>query len=393
MSVPKRADIALKLPQLQNLIKRDPLSYREEFVVQKRHFESELEIFKLRPTSDSERFTDLVTFMSHVVSCYKDECESIPMILLQLLETNGANLHPDVRAKLLQACIMLRNRTLIDPLVLLNLSFKLIAIPDKSLRTLLAEYIFNDIKSINLNKKNEKLNKRVQAMLFALVEEDTSIVARRAVGILTDLYRRRIWTDVRTVNVLAKACTSSSIRVSVIAVNFFLGIEAKMMDDEDEDKVVTKEVNQHQHSKKTKKRAHLIEKGAEKNEKKKREAELKAENAVPLFPAIQLIHDPQTLAEKLFAKARASGERFEVKLLIMNFVSRLIGCHQLILLSFYSFLQRYMNSHQMDVTRILAYLVQVRKMCIDYLCIAVVLIVEMPSSSSITSYSSTSTQP
>jgi hypothetical protein len=28
--------------------------------MQKRHFESEVEIFRLRPTQDSERFTDLV---------------------------------------------------------------------------------------------------------------------------------------------------------------------------------------------------------------------------------------------------------------------------------------------------------------------------------------------
>ena len=43
----------------------------------------------------------------------------------------------------------------------------------------------------------------------------------------------------------------------------------------------------------------------------------------------------------------------------MNFISRLIGCHKLILLSFYSFLQRYLTSHQKDVTHILAYLIQV----------------------------------
>jgi protein SDA1 len=42
----------------------------------------------------------------------------------------------------------------------------------------------------------------------------------------------------------------------------------------------------------------------------------------------------------------------------MNFISRLIGCHKLIMTSFYSFLQRYLTSHQQDVTHILAYLIQ-----------------------------------
>ena len=42
----------------------------------------------------------------------------------------------------------------------------------------------------------------------------------------------------------------------------------------------------------------------------------------------------------------------------MNLVSRLIGCHRLLLLPFYSFLQRYLASHQRAVTQILAYLIQ-----------------------------------
>ena len=90
----------------------------------------------------------------------------------------------------------------------------------------------------------------------------------------------------------------------------------------------------------------------------KRQIEKEKEEAIPLFPAINLLNDPQTLAEKLFKKLRQGGEKFEVKLLIMNFVSRLIGCHKLVLLSFYSYLQRYLTSHQQEVTKILAYLIQ-----------------------------------
>ena len=362
MSIPKRTSIALKLPQLQNLIKRDPIAYKDEFEQQRRHFDSELEIFKLRPTADSERFTDLVTFMSQVCSSYKEETSAIPTALMSLLETNGSQVHPDVRSKLLGACIHLRNKEMIEPLVLLKLSFRLLSIPDRGLRSSLGEYIFNDIKGINANKHNDKLNKRIQALLFALVEEDTGIIAKKSVGLLTDLYRRRVWTDARTVNVLATACCSTSIQVAVPAINFFLGIDAQMMDDEDEEnkKVVQKGEFQdpHSHSKKTKKRLRQTEKAKEALAKVARAQDVKAAVAVPVFPAIQLIHDPQTLAEKLLVRSRSSGERFEVKLLLMNFVSRLIGCHKLLLLNFYSFLQRYLTSHQTDVTRILAYLVQ-----------------------------------
>ena len=146
-----------------------------------------------------------------------------------------------------------------------------------------------------------------------------------------------MWTDARTVNVLGKACASKSIQIAVVAINFFLGIEMRMNEDEDQQEAKAMkevaDVNKHEHSKKTKKRARLVEKQTERNKKLRREQEKKANDATPLFPAIQLLNDPQGLAEKLFQRARSSNEKFEVRLLVLNFVSRLIGCHQLVLLS------------------------------------------------------------
>jgi protein SDA1 len=132
-----------------------------------------------------------------------------------------------------------------------------------------------------------------------------------------------------------------------------------MAEDEDEEKSnASKDVDFHKHSKKTKKRMRQVQRQVEHNAKRTREQAAKAAEAVPLFPAIQLLHDPQALAEKVFKKVRQPGERFEVKLLLLNFISRLIGCHKLIMVSFYSFLQKYLTSHQKDVTQILAYLIQ-----------------------------------
>eukprot|EP01038_Epipyxis_sp_PR26KG_P010899 gene10899-14630_t len=361
LMIKKRVDISFKLPQLQNLIKRDPSGYHEEFITQKRHFDSELEIFKLHPSKESERFIELVNFMCHVASCFSEECLDLPSSLMDLLETQAMILHPDVRAKIFQSLILLRNRNILDPILLIKLSFKLFSVNDKSLRMSLGEYIYNDIKAINAKKHNDKVNRSIQAILFNIVTEDTSVTARKTVQILSELYRRRIWTDERTVNVIGSACLSPAVRVVITAVNFFLGIESKMNEDDEDEKTDTKtvkEVNYHEHSKKTRKRQRHVQKQIEKNAKIRKEKENKTDEVTPLFPAIQLLHDPYSLAEKLFKKLRQSGERFEVKLLLMNFVSRLIGCHKLIILSFYSFLQRYLTSHQQDVTRILAYLIQ-----------------------------------
>ena len=60
------------------------------------------------------------------------------------------------------------------------------------------EYIYNDIKTINQQKQNDKLNRGIQAFLFSIVEEDTTVTARKTVEILCELYRRKVWTDART---------------------------------------------------------------------------------------------------------------------------------------------------------------------------------------------------
>ena len=183
--------VTMKLPQLQNLIKRDPLGYLEEFAMQRRHFESELEIFKLRPMKDSDRFTDLVNFMAHVLPSYKDdkECMEIPLKLIELLEVHANTLHPDVRSKLLSSLILLRNRHMLDPEKLLRLAFKLFSVNDKALRITVYDYILNDIRSINTNRTDDRLNRRIQAVLFTIVSEDTSIAAKKTVHILSELYR------------------------------------------------------------------------------------------------------------------------------------------------------------------------------------------------------------
>ncbi len=80
-----------------------------------------------------------------------------------------------------------------------------------------------------------------------------------------------------------------------------------------------------------------------------------------LYPAIELLRDPQGLAESTLKRIQttgANGFRFEHKLLAMNFVTRLVGNHELILLNLYPFLRRYMGGHQRDVTAVLAYSVQ-----------------------------------
>lgn len=55
------------------------------------------------------------------------------------------------------------------------------------------------------------------------------------------------------------------------------------------------------------------------------------------------------LAEKLFRQLETTHERFEVRLMTLDMISRLIGLHQLILLNFYPYIQRFLQPHQKGI--------------------------------------------
>ena len=351
------ARLHLQLPELQNLCKRDPEGYHEEFSLQHRHFMTELEIFRLKPGKGSEHFGALINYMSHMVQCYPKDLSQFPGQMIELLEKHHANLDPKLRMTMAMGLILIRNREQLEPTTLLSTFFRLFSIEDKKLRELIYSHILSDISNQNKKGRNEKTNRKIQSFMFGILQGDNEFAAKKALEILVALYRAKVWTDSRTVNVIATACTSSSVKLMVSAIHFFLNIEAKIAEDEEE----SAEDNDWMglmHSKKTKKRVNQkirARKSRALRITKKQTAENKGNS---MFAAIHLLNDPQTLAEKMFRIVKKSNERFEVKLITFNFISRLIGTHQLLVLPFYAHIQRYLTSHQQHVTQILAYVVQ-----------------------------------
>jgi len=89
-------------------------------------------------------------------------------------------------------------------------------------------------------------------------------------------------------------------------------------------------IKHHKGSKLTSNRKNKIDKAVKKYQRKeKRKSKIQVKTD---FLPIDLIHDPQNFSERLFAKLRKSNDKYEVKLLMMRLISRLIGRHQLLLL-------------------------------------------------------------
>ena len=412
-----RSALPLKLSQLQNFCKRDPDGYKEDYDAQSRRLVSLVGILSLSPNADpSPSLVELIQFMAAVSSSsYKgEESDRISALLMDLLvgssNSSSSNqqqsvadstpllqatlplaalqLHRDIRKACVSALILMRNKGAVPPLRLLQLFFQLMAVvPDKNLRESLYHHIVNDIRNINKNgKRDEKLNRTIQSFFHRIVaasaneaspggeDTPTDYAAKRAVQMTCDLYRRNVWNDERSVHILATAASSPNASVMSRALRFFLNIEEAMALDQkstEEAKWAGSEtIDLHLHSKKTKAKQRVVAKQIKNRQKKQhiREGLIEAqredkgvESSRKLFPAIELLNDPNGLCEIILKRIKSSGSntyKFEVKMLMLNFVTRVVGNHEIILLPLYALLQRYMGGHQRDVTAILAYSVQ-----------------------------------
>lgn len=201
------------LPQLQNLIKRDPESYHEEFLQQYQHFQNTLEVFQLSPDEPNKTLDDLVMFMAQVAQCYPKDLEKFPQQIIDILQNHNTAIHNDMRMTLCKALILLRNKNLLAPTDLLELFFQLLRCQDKSLRTFLQNHIIMDIKNVNAKHKNAKLNTTLQNFMFTMLKDTNTRAAKMSVDIMIELYKKNIWNDAKTVNVIATGCFSKMTKV------------------------------------------------------------------------------------------------------------------------------------------------------------------------------------
>ena len=128
----------------------------------------------------------------------------------------------------------MRNRSQLDALTVLPLFFRLFRCQDKQLRHQLFKHIVSgdkissglvisrhkipfytfvtfkvldfitrsDIKNSNKHHRNEKLNKSLQNFMYGIISDDNEAIAKKSLAVCTELWRRHVWRDARTVNVI-----------------------------------------------------------------------------------------------------------------------------------------------------------------------------------------------
>lgn len=389
---------------LQNLIKRDAEGYRVEFLEQYHHFQNALILQKENPEEQNEHFEDLLTFLSHTSSFFPQSKKEFPSLIMEWVNSEciiGTSLlarwSPSLRKAVVRALLLLRKHNSLTRLEIIELFFRLFGVQDKQIRELLFESIVGEVCRANRPTINNHLNRSLQGLMYKLLSKDVvsscsadsteSLALQKTLQVVIELYRRGVWKDAKTVNVIAEIVTlkkrndtTSCTKVFATALNFFINrfqgrsllenVNGNGSDDSDDDDEESTHLNLKARTKYEKMKFKSSLSGKKRSVQKKLKKTLNqlgkkgkkgkqgGASATMTFPSISLLNNPQDFCERLFATLRSSNDTFQLKLLMMNVLSRVIGSHRLIVMEYYSFLLRYIQPHQEEVTQILAYTAQ-----------------------------------
>ncbi|PWN38441.1 SDA1-domain-containing protein [Meira miltonrushii] len=408
---------ASNLPALQNLIKRDPGSYVDDFRSQWNHYESLRQLYTGSVAMDSmdigmasntrvlnkdqeDKFVALLSFVTQLAPSFPEMTSPLFQQLSSLLLEHHAIIGKEVRSACVRSLVLMRNRDVISSEQLLKTLFPLLlASPSSSLRSLLQRTITTDLKNANAKSRNHSLNRVVQGLLFGVVEvgmpghgSDPTLArsgygkkdagsksggeALWAVRLAADLWSKRIWNDEKTVSLLALACLHPHPRVQSSAVRFFLGdlnsSEAgdnsdseNDSDNEGEIPNVSSLVHKRKVNKKTRSNDKKVRAAATLAKRRKKALEDKriekeGQEGDSNVAAVHLLNDPQGFGEKLFEELKRGDKRLllEHKVRIMQLLARVMSSHKACVLGFYSYAVKYMMPHQTHITLILVSVAQ-----------------------------------
>lgn len=347
-----------ELTDLQGKIKRQPSLWKEEFDIHLTKFKDMFLKFRDDPSREDFDVIKYVKFMTHVSDVYKKDLSFLPTEFINILEQHYATIHPNVRFELVQALRMIRTKKLASATDILPLFFRLFRTEDKGLRTYLFTCIIGDLKLVNRKAKATNVNKTLQNFVFSMIKDPQEMAARKSLEVMIELYKRKIWNDENTVNVIGEAALQKSSKLCLIACKFFLlmsydtEVDEKDSDSSDIETVKSKILSAKVGAKISRKKKLNLEKTL-KNMRRRKGRKDKV-YFTPDFLPIDLIRCPQEYAEKLFFRLRKSNEKLDIKLFMMKFIGRLIGRHKLIMFNFYPFISKYVNTHQKELAEFLA---------------------------------------
>jgi len=84
------------------------------------------------------------------------------------------------------------------------------------------KYVLNDIRRMNKHHQNNKINQQLRAFISSYLPKHTDKTSQKCLKMMIELYKRNIWTDNRTVNIIAESCFAPSAKLRLMACYFLM---------------------------------------------------------------------------------------------------------------------------------------------------------------------------
>ena len=235
--------LPLDYPRLQGLIRKNASCYVDDFAAQYRNFISAIDLLRTSASSQIDNLEPLIIFLSQTSHYYPQIASAFPTTCYDLLSSDSFvdAVDPLIRKALVQALMQLgslKNKHCMSQSKVLTLLFRLFRIKDKQLKELLLSSIVADITRANRHRQDNSLNRTLQNFMYNVMTREGqmisgddvhSVAAFKSLQVIIELYRRRVWYDPRTVNIVALAAVDrSNVKMMQLALNFFLGKIAKV---------------------------------------------------------------------------------------------------------------------------------------------------------------------
>jgi len=231
------------------------------------------------------------------------------------------------------------------------------------LRKVIFTHIVKDLVAMP-TIRHQKTSSQLREFFFGQLKDTDVEVARRSCAVFISLYRQNCWRDQHIANLISAGVLHPDLKISAALCHLFLGNKTKGLegileeseneDDEEIDECVQGLVG----SKKTARREKRIKRSRKAIQRAKVRQKKSREDTGVSFVAIDLLNDPQTLAERCLQRIQKANDPFGYRLLLLHLVARLVGRHTLHLMNLYAYLMKYIQPNQHDVTQVLACLVE-----------------------------------
>lgn len=379
-------------PQLQNLLRKDPLNYYDEFLQQERHFNSLLSLH-LNNTQDqpsmfaphipvitsisssTSSFSPLVNFLAHTSGCYESKGGHLSSFINQLIRLVKISIKSNdstLCRSLILALIVARHKcTNFDVVLLVIESFFEISsfIPD-----LVYNHLIQESKQLSKFPLIKKLFKEkiTHILDFASSKTNTCSNTLFILRIAIEMFNSNAWRDLEIVRLITGCCydpsaLSSNSKISLLAINFFLGNICKAESSDSSLYDAQEALDSIKHSlqvsgknrsklRKEKKAKRKLVNSKIPDEDLNSDGEEKKSNSLSInFIAMDLLSDPHDFCEKMDILVSAKDLSYEHRISSIRLQSLLISHHKLHIDSFYERILRYLKPTQKECTRILAY--------------------------------------